>query len=1068
MKGTEKIRPRLQLKKKGNEGRGMKEEQQGPIAWMAQNHVAANIFMLVFLIGGLILLLTYTKKEVFPEFDVGQVIITVPYPGASPTEVEKGIVLAVEEAIDGIDGIKDIKSVASEGLGVVTAELFYDADKQEVASDIQNAVDRIATFPLDAEDPVVETASTRHDVLRLVIYGNVEEVVLKHLAERFRDDLLEYDEVSQAELESIRPLEISIEVPQENLRNYGLTLDQIAEVVRRSVLELSGGEITTDAGKVLLRTYERRDYAPEFEDITIVTGKEGTEVKLGNIATISEQFQDVDQFAYFNGARAVILRIFRVGMQTPMEVSNAVKEYQTLVTPSLPPGVTTAIWTDNSDIFRDRINLLVRNGFIGLVLVVIFLGLFLQPTVAFWVSMGIPISFLGSFLFLPFFDVSINMISLFAYIVTLGIVVDDAIIVGENIFEHRERGEDCITASIRGAREVAVPVIFSVFTTMVAFAPMLFVQGDWGKVFRIIPIVVIIVFGLSLIESLFILPAHLGGVKEDAICKREDRGSLSAIQSWFSEGIVNFANKTYSPMVGWAVRNRWISLALGLAVLIVAFGFVAGGRIQVVMTPHAEADWVISEASLPFDSSIKDTQRVRALLETAAMKVIEEKGGEKILNGLLTTINGSDSVRTVVYLVSSDQRNISASEFSKFWRNRVGQIPGLESLRFTAGVLGPPQIKPVSIKLTHLDMTILERAATELAERLKTYEGTLDVDDGFAKGKPQLNFAILPEGRSLGLTASDLARQVRGAFYGSEALRQQRGRDTIKIMVRLPEDERASEYTIEKFKLLTPEGGEIPLEQAASVEHGTSYTSIKRTNGRRTIYVASDVALDKTSAEKVTTALEMNELPKLVERYPGLSYTTEGERKDRSESLGSLFSGFIVALLVMYCLVAIPFRSYAQSFVILFAIPFGFVGALVGHIIMGYKLSLISMFGLVALSGVVINDSLVLVHTANRLVKEGMTLIEAVQKAGVRRFRPIILTSVTTFLGLAPMIFETSLQARILIPMAISLGFGVMFGTLITLLLVPAFYIIETDIKDLILETVSDLKRLIKGKEKQA
>jgi multidrug efflux pump subunit AcrB len=424
-------------------------------------------------------------------------------------------------------------------------------------------------------------------------------------------------------------------------------------------------------------------------------------------------------------------------------------------------------------------------------------------------------------------------------------------------------------------------------------------------------------------------------------------------------------------------------------------------------------------------------------------------------------------VRTVVYLVSSDQRDISASEFSKFWRDQVGQIPGLESLRFTAGVLGPPQVKPVSIKLSHLDMTILERAATELAERLKTYEGTLDVDDGFARGKPQLNFSILPEGRSLGLTASDLARQVRGAFYGSEALRQQRGRDTIKIMVRLPENERASEYTIEKFKLLTPEGGEIPLEQAASVEYGTSYTSITRTNGRRTIYVASDVALDKTSAEKVTEALEMNELPRLVEKYPGLSYTAEGERKDASESLGSLFSGFIVALLVMYCLVAIPFKSYVQSLVVLFAIPFGFVGALAGHLIMGYKLSLISMFGLVALSGVVINDSIVLVHTANRLVDGGMSLIEAVQKAGVRRFRPIILTSVTTFLGLAPMIFETSLQARILIPMAISLGFGVMFGTLITLLLVPAFYIIETDIKDLILETAGDLKRLVKGKERQ-
>ena len=1046
----------------------MKEERQGPIAWMAQNHVAANLFMLVFIIGGLIILLSYTKKEVFPEFDVGVIRITVPYPGASPTEVEKGIVLAVEEAIDGIDGIKEIKSEASEGLGAISAELFSDADKQKVASDIQNAVDRISTFPLDAEDSTVEILSTRHEVLRLVIYGDVGEVALKHLAERFRDDLLEYEEISQAELESIRPLEISIEVPQENLRNYGLTLEQIAEVVKRSVLELPGGEITTDAGKVLLRTYERRDYAPEFEDITIVSGKEGTEVKLGHIATISERFQDIDQFTYFDGKRAATIMIYRVGMQTPMEVSDAVKDYQEHVADSLPPGVETTILRDRSDMFRDRVNILVRNGFIGLIMVVIFLGLFLQPNVAFWVSMGIPISFLGSFLFLPFLDVSINMMSLFAYIVTLGIVVDDAIIIGENIFEHRQRGEDCITASIRGAREMAVPVIFSVLTTMVAFAPMLFVQGDWGKVFRIIPIVVIVVFGLSLVESLYILPAHLSGVSDDKICRKEKGGRLSAFRSWFSEGIVTFANKTYGPMVGWAVKNRWISLAAGIAVLLIAFGFVAGGRINLVMMPSAEADWVVCEATLPFDSSLKDTQKVRGLLEMSARDVIEENGGTEISKGLRTTINGSNNLRTIVLLVPIDQRDISAMEFSKLWRKSVGQVPGLESLRFSAGVIGPSRSKAVSIQLSHHDMATLERASAELAGRIKAYEGTLDIDDGFAEGKPQLNFAILPEGRSLGLTASDLARQVRGAFYGSEALRQQRDRDTIKVMVRLPENERASEYTIEKFQLRTPEGGEIPLKQAASVERGTSYTTIKRTNGRRTIYVTSDIALNKTSADKVMTALETDELPKLLERYPGLSYSAEGERRDRSESLGSLFSGFIVALLVMYCLVAIPFRSYLQSFVVLFAIPFGFVGALVGHIIMGFNLSIVSMFGLVALSGVVINDSLVLVHTANRMVDSGMSLMEAVQKAGIRRFRPIILTSVTTFLGLAPMILETSLQARILIPMAISLGFGVIFGTLITLLLVPAFYIIETDIKDLILETMSDLKRFIKGKERQA
>ncbi len=1045
----------------------MNKKYHGPVAWMTRNHVAANLLMLIFLIGGFIILSTYTKKEVFPSFDVGQITIGVAYPGASPTEVERGIVLAIEEAIDGIDGIKEVKSLASEGSALVTAELYYDADKQEVASDIQNAVDRITTFPLDAEDPVIEILSTRNEVLQLVLYGDVDEAVLKELAERFRDDLLEYETISLIELESIRPLEISIEVPRETLRNYKLTLDQIAAIVDRSALELPGGELRTDVGKVLLRTYERRYFAPQFEDIIIVTDTDGTDVRLGNIATITEKFEDLDRFAFFNGKRAVMLRVFRVGMQTPMEVADAVKDYQQRIAPSLPPGIGTAIWTDRSDIFQDRIRLLVRNGMIGLVLVVIFLGLFLQPNVAFWVSMGIPISFLGSFLFLPYFDVSINMLSLFAYIVTLGIVVDDAIVVGENIFEHRQRGEDCTLASIEGVREVAVPVVFSVLTTMVAFAPMLFVQGDWGKVFRIIPIVVIIVLGISLVESLFILPAHLRGVGEEKICTKGGRGALARFQSWFSDGIISFAENRYAPAVRWAVNNRWGSFAVGIAILIIAVGFVAGGRINILMTPHAEADWVIAEAVLPFDAPLSQTEKVRHRLEASAYRVLDARGGRKDLQGMLTSYEGSHQVRTVVFLVPAGERDIGAKDFSREWRTEAGSIPGLESIRFTAGVLGPPQVKPISIMLNHRDMDVLERAATALAGRLPSYEGTIDLDDGFTAGKPQLNFTILPEGRSLGITATDMARQLRASFYGAEALRQQRGRDTMKIMVRLPEEERASEYTVETFLLRTPEGGEIPLEQAAAVNRGSSYTDIKRTNGRRTIYVTADVSLEKTSAEKVFAALEKNDLPGLLERYPGLTYSTEGERKDTRESLGSLFSGFLVALMIMYCIVAIPFRSYLQSFVVLFAIPFGFVGALIGHIIMGFNLSLISMFGIVALSGVVINDSLVLVHTANRMHEEGLDLSEAVQKAGIRRFRPIILTSITTFLGLAPMIFETSLQARILIPMAISLGFGVLFGTLITLLLVPAFYIIETDVKELLVELFHDIRRLLAGKKSE-
>ncbi len=1038
----------------------MKDEIKGPIAWMAQNHVAANLLMFIFLIGGIIMISTSIKQEVFPDFEIDMVNITVPYPGSSPEEVETGIILAVEEAIDGIDGIKEITAVASEGVATINAELYYDADKQKVESDIKNAVDRISTWPDDAEDPTVEIPTTENEVLQLVIYGDIDEHALKEIAESARDDMLTDENISKVDVSNTRPLEIGIEIPQNTLRAYGLTIDQVASVIKNTAIELPGGELKTKAGKVLLRTMERRDWAGEFADITIVSTSEGARVKLGDIAEITEGFEDVEWFAYYNGKRAVRLQVYRVGDQTPMQVADAVKEYESDIADELPPGVATAIIADRSEIFHDRVTLLVRNGFIGLVLVLLFLGLFLQPSLAFWVSMGIPISFLGSLLLLPGYDVSINMISLFAYIITLGIVVDDAIVVGENIYEHRLHGDDCSLASIRGAREVAMPVVFSVLTTVAAFGPMLFVAGDWGKVMRNIPIVVILVLIISLFESLFILPAHLSQVRTNNECAPSGHGRLMRFQRSMAQGIVTFAEKIYAPLVAWCVKNRWQTFAIGIAVLIIAIGYVKGGHIPITLMPSADADWVNVEVVLPFDAPIEETQRVRHIIEQAAGKVIEEGGDQQLSEGLITMINGAHSMRFTMRLAPADERSISVREVADKWREATGELAGLESLRFESAQVGPHRGKPLKIKLSHRDMDVLEAASSRLAASLDGYEGIIDLDDGFAAGKPQRDFMILPEGRSLGLTPADIGRQVRSAIYGAEAIEQQRGRDTVDVMVRLPENERISEQTINELMIRTPAGGEIPLNRAARVKEGTSYTSITRTDGKRTITVSADTVPGKADLNKVLDSLEKDELPALMERYPGLTYDFGGERKQSKESMSSLLTGFMIALLVMYCLVAIPFRSYAQALVVLLAIPFGFVGALIGHIIFGYSLSLMSMFGIVALSGVVINDSLVLVHKANSLRNEGLELDEAIQRAGIRRFRPIILTSLTTFLGLTPMIFETSLQARFLIPMALSLGFGVLFATLITLLLVPAFYIIEMDIKDLFAEIFGDIRRV--------
>ncbi len=1036
------------------------------IAWMTRNPVAANLCMAVFIIGGLLILLTAVRQEVFPAFDVDTVRITVPYPGASPEEVEKGILLAVEEAVQGIDEVKEIQSTASEGMGAVNVELRFDADMNKALADIKNEIDRITSFPLDAEEPTVRLLTTRRQVLSFVLYGDQSERVLRELAESVRDDLLKDDRITQVELEGVRPLEIRIEVPQANLRAYGLTLEEVARRVRRSAVELPAGGVKTPGGEILLRTDERRDLAREFENLAVISTPEGTQVELGEIAAVKEGFEEQDIASYFNGKPAVMLEVYRVGDQTPIEVSEAVREYQARLEPALPGGIRTAVWRDRSEIFQDRIQLLRRNAVYGLFLVLGLLGLFLEVRLAFWVTMGIPISFLGSFLFLPAMDVSINMISLFAFIITLGMVVDDAIVVGENIFVHRQTvdgsKEGYIRAAIQGAGEVVVPVTFSILTSITAFAPMFFVQGTWGKIFRFFPAVIIIVLLISLFESMYILPAHLahlGPAPRTGLI-----GWLNTVQRRFGRWVEWFSESVYGPLVRWSVRNRWITWALSVFLLIVAVGVVRGGRVNIVLFPKIESDWVVAEATLPFGVSMDETQSVRSRIESAYRAVVERRDGggkNELSQGFFSIITGSHKIRVIALLAPPDQREISSTEFSRRWREEVGRIAGIESLAFDAAAGGPRHGKAVDVQLSHRNIEVLERAAEDLAEALSTYSGVTDIDDGFAEGKLQLNFRIRPEAESLGITAEELGRQTRSAFWGVEALRQQRGRDMIRVMVRLPRGERLSEYDIENLLIRTPQGGEIPIYRAAEVERGRSFTAIQRTDARRTIHVTAEVDEQATTGRKVIASLEKEVLPPLIRDYPGLSYSFEGAQRQGRESLSGLFKGFAVAVLVMYVLIAIPFKSYAQPLIVLSAIPFGLVGALIGHLIMGYNVSLISMMGLLALSGVVVNDSLVLVHRANSLRGEGAHPVEAVTDAGIRRFRPILLTSFTTFLGLTPMIFETSLQARFLIPMAISLGFGVLFATFIILLMVPAFYIILEDIRTLLSELPGDLKRLI-------
>ena len=1012
---------------------------------MAGHSVAANLLMAVFLIGGLILA-SQIKKEVFPDFDLDIVNISVAYPGASPEEVERGVILAIEEAVQGLEGVEEVTASANEGIGTVRVEIIEGESIQRLAQEIQNEVDRITSFPEEIEEPQVVIAQRRRYVVSLALHGDQSEWNLREVAEDIRDRLIQDPDINQVELEGVRSYEISIEISQSNLRTYKLTLNEVAQRIKRASVELPGGAIKTESGDILMRMKERRDYGHEFGRIPIITTNDGTEVLLEDIAVIKDGFEETDNFATYNGKPAMMIQVYRVGDQTPISVSDAVRRQVEIINQILPPGFSLDARNDRSKIYRQRMNLMLRNGYLGLGLVFILLAVFLEARLAFWVSLGIPISILGSFLFLPNMDLSINIISIFAFIITLGIVVDDAIVAGENIYYYRQRGLGWFEAAVRGAREIAKPIIFSVLTNMVAFMPMLFVPGFMGKVFRQIPLVVISVFAVSLIESIFILPAHIGHRK------RPDPsgliGWLIARQAGLGRLLERFIRTKYGPFLDRVLLYRYVTLSIGIAVLLITVGYVKSGRMGFELFPKIESDYAMATAKLPFGTAVQKTEEVQQIMVEAAQQVAIENGGTNLVQGVYAVINANQTV-VRVYLTPPDVRPISTAKLTELWRERVGALAGLEFLKFESDAGGPGRGAAIAVELSHRRINILEQASAELANELGFFPNIKDIDDGFAPGKQQIDFQIKPEGRSLGLRSQEVARQVRYAYYGAEALRQQRGRNEIKVKVRLPREEREFEYNLEQMILWTPAGKEVPLRDAVTLKRGRAYTTIDRRNGRRVVTVSADVK-PRSKTDQVMQSLTADTLPALQQKYPGLTYSFEGRQADRRESMRGLLIGLLMALVVIYGLLAIPFNSFVQPMIIMMSIPFGIVGAVVGHLIMGYSLSVLSTFGIVALSGVVINGALVLIDFANRRREEGKNSQEAIYEAGMQRFRPIVLTTLTTFGGLAPMIFETSRQARFLIPMAISLGFGILFAAFITLLLVPALYLINEDLHQLI------------------
>ena len=1033
---------------------------RGPISFMAKNHVASNILMLVLLIGGLIIG-GKIKQEVFPETDLNMVSISVLYPGATPGEVEDAIVRPIEHAVSGVDDIKRLRGTAVENLGSVIVEVLEGGDIDMVLQDVKSEIDRITTFPEESEKPVISKIVAVREVITMIIYGDASERALLENAERIKDDLLAMPNITRVELGGYRPYEISIEVPEENLRKYNLRLQDVANSVRNASLDLAGGTIRTEDGDILIRTSEKRYFGNEFDSVAVVTTASGQQVLLKSIANVIDGFEEFDQQALFDGKRAVMLKVYRVGDQTPKEIADSVKEYISQREQDLPPSISLKIIMDWSELLQQRIDLLLRNGLLGLILVLITLSFFLEMRLAMMVASGIAISFLGAMMFMPAFGVSINMISLFAFLIILGVVVDDAIVVGENIFVHIRMGKPLLKAAIDGTKEVNLAVVFAGLTTIAAFGPLLFIGGFLGNFLGVVPIIVILVLSISLVEAFFILPSHLASRTISG--KSAFWTKIENIRSKFDKLINKVIDKYYQNILKWALRNRMTTIALAIAILLASFGLISGGLVKFVMVPEIEADWVTVNLTMAPGTHFAETQYWVEYVEKIGNEVIAEYDARRT-DGLSNkkhvytligqqvkmsgphgdiTSSSSNLAQIQFMLQGPDLRTLETAEFAAKWRKRTGDIPGADKISFFSEMMN--RGADIEIELSHTNFDQLLAASERLKSILAGYTGVSEIADSYMEGKQEIKLKLRPEASSLGITESDLGMQVRSAFYGAEALRIQRGQNEVKIMVRYPDKDRRTLETIDQMRIRTRSGMEVPFNQAAFIEQGRGFSEIKRTDRRRVVTVSAVVDRDAANATEIIAELKAGSLPQIKAEYPGLAYDMEGQSRDMRESFASLGQALIFGLILIYALLAIPFKSFFQPIIVMSAIPFGFIGALLGHVLLGFNVSMISLFGIVALTGVVVNSSLVLIDFTNKRRAAGMETKEAIVEAGLRRFRPIIMTALTTFFGLTPMILETDIQARFLVPMAVSLGFGVLFATAITLVLVPVMYAILED-----------------------
>ena len=1091
------------------------------IAWFGKNPVAANLLMVMIILSGLVALFRMPLKS-FPDIDTHIIKVTVRYLGAAPEEVEQGVCIRIEEELEGIEGVKKITSRANEGICTLRVELLEATDSSMALDDVKNRVDSISTLPLETEKPIITLISPVRPVMDIAITGPGDEKTLKILGQQVRDDIAALPQVTQVSLLNTRPYEISIEVLESSLRRNGLSFEQVAEAVRRSSLDLPGGAIKTRGGEILLRTKGQAYWGAEFENLVIVTRADGTRLYLRDVADVIDGFEDTDQMLRFDGYPAAIIRVSRIGDQDILEIIAAVTAYLDESSSHLPEGVKLTIWNDGSKLLKDRLDTLINSARQGFLMVLLLLAMFLRPRLAFWVSFGVPVAFLGAMILIFLLGLSINAISMFGFILVLGILVDDAIVVGENVHSTQlaslKNGKpNMLEDAIKATQQVSVPVIFGVLTTFAAFMPLLMGPGVIGQIQSIIATVVMCCLIFSLIESQLVLPAHLGHQIVDSatgeigllmipvggivLLQFADDGRsfiglaiictsillalhvlgvstpvanrLSAWQKRFSLNIEAFIYIRFRRFASRAIRFRYTTLSVALVALISAIAILGSGRLPFSFFPPLASDQVIAQLTMPLGTPVAVTNKAVLLLERTAQDVKQQLADEfpdappvtHILSAVGThptssggpgpsasgvSSSGGHLGEVTMQLTPSQSRALKTRDIAKVWREQSGAIPDAIALKFKTSLFTVGNA--IDIQLEGDDLNDLQVVAAKLRQKLAEYPGVIDISDSFRSGKQEMKLNILPEGESLGLSLAMLAKQMRQAFYGEEVQRIQRGRDDVRVMVRYTEQERKSLSTLDTMRIRTPDGFEVPFVTVAQADLGQGYSTIKRVDRKRVVNVVADVDRTQITANEVLADLRKGKIAAILRDFPRVAYALEGEQKEQAEAISSLIPLFFLALSLIYALLAVPLKSYLQPLVIMSVVPFAFAGAIWGHLIMktfGYVsgLAMMSVMGVIAASGVVVNSSLVLVHSINARRIADISVHDAVLDAVVLRCRPIILTSLTTFVGLLPLMLNKSVQAQFLVPMAISLAFGVMFATLVTLLVVPSGYLLVEDCK---------------------